>query len=83
MAQDATPNGTDGIVTIFQDLTVETTDGEGKAIAYQWLGAGHGVYLVVSSTDQRAPRWYSDTDINAAYIGRRPGGEPMAASVPR
>lgn len=61
-----------GIVPISHELTVETPSGEGRAIAYQWLG-NNGIYLVVSTTEVAAPRWVSDQDINAAYIGERPG----------
>jgi hypothetical protein len=67
----ATTPGTD-IVPVFQDLIVQTSSGEGRAIALRWTG-DTTMYLVVSTTDATGrPRWLDESEINLAHIGQPP-----------
>jgi hypothetical protein len=72
MEREVKPAGAAEIVPIFQDLSVETASGEGRAIAMHWTG-NNLMYLVISGTDAAPPRWFYDSDISVAYIGERPG----------
>jgi hypothetical protein len=67
------PTTVDSVVPVLQEVTVETSKGEGQVIAIAWTG-NTMTYLVVSRQEQSAPRWTAERDINAAYIGGRPGG---------
>jgi hypothetical protein len=78
---DVRPGNAEGVVPIPHRVKVETSRGEGWAIALDWTGV-EMLYLVVSSSDLARPKWISESEVNAAYIDGRPGAEPMVASVP-
>ena len=70
-----TPGSQMAVVGVYQDVTVETARGDGKVIAMAWTGS-QMTYLVVSGTELGAPQWVGESEINAAYIGTRPGTKP-------
>lgn len=78
MTNYARPGNSESVVAIPHELKVETSRGDGIAIALSWTG-NETVYLVVSKTDPDKPRWLHEQDINVAYIGTRPGQPPMVA----